>query len=691
MHKDGSIRRVSPSSPTASTVVAAQYMGKRFNAPNDVTIRSDGTVYFSDPDNYQSPQPAPQTRPRVYRVSPAGDVSVVDETIPEPNGVTLSLDEKTLFVDGDAGLFSFAVMPDGSTGAKTPFGNSTAYTGSDGMAMDCAGDLYVVHGADIAVLGPTGSGARAHHDHGRAGRVQRRLRRRRPPDALHHDARREPRHLPGRDGPPGHAVLRNLSVALPKCRGSAVEGSAGCPRSRGASGDDTANEIFRSGSRGPAGVRPLIEMVRTHVRPLHRSVTLGVALLAAWLAASGVARAEPTEQETIAKIVELNREGVAQYQKKHFDVARKVLKQALELCESAGLDRHPVAARTHIHLGIVIISGFGQREIGSRQFNEALQIDPNITLTPGLATPAAEDVFNEALVAVSPKSAPRAAAPAETPAPSDAPAAGRPARAGRRGAARPRRTAEDDAPRAERRAPAPAKRRGTKATTTTPPRPRGSRRASRSARSWAAASGWASGMGDVNADTHVSGSFAAAKLGHLELEGGYWLTDELMLSLEGRFQVVTGPTIVETNSRTYHPATYATAVFAEGTWSPAVGRLRPYVSGALGRGQDPPRRHAVAAQGLRPQPQRGLRRHRGRRAVPRGRGRRLHVRPRRALRARRRAQHADRRADLHVQHRSERRRRVPALKARYSALPHGGCAANGRPPAPNVSLPFGST
>jgi gluconolactonase len=157
VHKDGSIRRVPPQTPTASTVIASQYMGKRFNSPNDVTIRSDGTIYFSDPDAFQSPQPAPQARPRVYRISPAGVVSVVDETIPQPNGVTLSLDERTLFVDGDAGLFSFAVNADGSTGTKTPFGNSSAYAGSDGMTMDCAGDLYVVHGADVVVLGATGT------------------------------------------------------------------------------------------------------------------------------------------------------------------------------------------------------------------------------------------------------------------------------------------------------------------------------------------------------------------------------------------------------------------------------------------------------------------------------------------------------------------------------------------------------
>jgi len=157
VHKDGSIRRLSPATPTTSTVVAAQYMGKRFNSPNDVVVRSDGTVYFSDPDAYQAPQPAPQAKTRVYRVSPGGDVSVVDETIGQPNGVLLSLDEQTLYVSGGGGLLKFPVMADGSTGARAPFGNGTAYTGSDGMAIDCAGDLYVALNAAVVVLSPAGT------------------------------------------------------------------------------------------------------------------------------------------------------------------------------------------------------------------------------------------------------------------------------------------------------------------------------------------------------------------------------------------------------------------------------------------------------------------------------------------------------------------------------------------------------
>ena len=47
-------------------------------------------------------------------------------------------------------------MPDGSVGPKASFGAGT-YTGSDGMTMDCAGDLYVVDGDAVVVLGPTGA------------------------------------------------------------------------------------------------------------------------------------------------------------------------------------------------------------------------------------------------------------------------------------------------------------------------------------------------------------------------------------------------------------------------------------------------------------------------------------------------------------------------------------------------------
>ncbi|HVX97121.1 MAG TPA: tetratricopeptide repeat protein [Polyangia bacterium] len=313
---------------------------------------------------------------------------------------------------------------------------------------------------------------------------------------------------------------------------------------------------------------------------------LVVALCLAFVAISSRdARAAAPDDEAIAKVVELNREGVAQFEKKHYDAARKALKQALELCASAGLDHHPVAARTHIHLGIVIVAGYGQREIGARQFNEALEIDPNIALTPGLATPVVEDVFNETVLAVSPKSATRVSAPEASaeeapPADGEAPAQRAPAR--RASAAE----TGDDAPGLTRRA-ADDDEEGEAA---------GRASSIQLAALLGGGAGWASGKGDLNADTPVAGSFAAAKLGHLALSGGYWLTNELMLGLEGRFQKVTGTTDIHADNRTYEPATYATAVFATGTWSPSGGRLRPYLSAAVGAGKI---RHVVTLSSLK--------------------------------------------------------------------------------------------
>jgi gluconolactonase len=71
-----------------------------------------------------------------------------------PNGVTLSPDEMTLYVDGSGGFKKFAVMADGSLGPASDF--ASVFTG-DGMAADCAGNLYVAGGSpSITVYSPAG-------------------------------------------------------------------------------------------------------------------------------------------------------------------------------------------------------------------------------------------------------------------------------------------------------------------------------------------------------------------------------------------------------------------------------------------------------------------------------------------------------------------------------------------------------
>jgi len=100
--------------------------------------------------------------------------------------------------------------------------------------------------------------------------------------------------------------------------------------------------------------------------------------------------------DVIDKITQLNREALAAIDKREFEKARELLKRALDTCNSAKLEKHPVAARTHVHMGVVIIQGFKNPELGKKQFAMAIAIDPNITITKSLSTPDLEEAFAEA-------------------------------------------------------------------------------------------------------------------------------------------------------------------------------------------------------------------------------------------------------------------------------------------------------
>src|SRR5262245_63070570 len=56
--------------------------------------------------------------------------------------------------------------------------------------------------------------------------------------------------------------------------------------------------------------------------------------------------------EVTDKITQLNRDALAAVDKREFEKARELLKRALDMCKSAGLEQHPVAARTHVHMGV---------------------------------------------------------------------------------------------------------------------------------------------------------------------------------------------------------------------------------------------------------------------------------------------------------------------------------------------------
>jgi gluconolactonase len=154
VHKDGSISQFDLTTDHA-TPLATGINGTRFDAPNDLVVRSDGNIYFSD-TTFQAPPTPPQPQQQLYRVA-AGThaVSIVDPTHTQPNGVTLSLDENTLFVAWPNGIYKYALMQDGSVGAPVLLTSSVG--SGDGMTVDCAGNLYVATNTDLVVLSPAGT------------------------------------------------------------------------------------------------------------------------------------------------------------------------------------------------------------------------------------------------------------------------------------------------------------------------------------------------------------------------------------------------------------------------------------------------------------------------------------------------------------------------------------------------------
>lgn len=88
------------------TVLATHYEGKELNSPNDVVVKSDGAIHFSDPTYGRMevtgfPRPQELDFQGVYRLTPDGqDLSLLASDFEQPNGLTFSLDESTLFVDG---------------------------------------------------------------------------------------------------------------------------------------------------------------------------------------------------------------------------------------------------------------------------------------------------------------------------------------------------------------------------------------------------------------------------------------------------------------------------------------------------------------------------------------------------------------------------------------------------------------
>src|ERR1700723_2585656 len=151
-------------------ILASHFEGQELNSPNDVCVRSDGSIYFSDPWYGRMPVFGVE-RPRqlgfqgVYRLPPeGGDLQlVVDRDLFEqPNGLCLSPDEKLLYVNDSAKklIRAFNVATDGSLSGERLFADeirsSSQNGGPDGMKCDERGNVWVTGPGGVWVYAPSG-------------------------------------------------------------------------------------------------------------------------------------------------------------------------------------------------------------------------------------------------------------------------------------------------------------------------------------------------------------------------------------------------------------------------------------------------------------------------------------------------------------------------------------------------------
>lgn len=135
-----------------------QYQGNVFNSPNDIAVAKDGTVYFTDPAFQKGAAAGGQEKTSVYRVATNGSVTLVDDSIKNPNGVSLSPAGDVLYANGgeEQGILRAYPIVDGIPQAGKDLVTGLAVP--DGMAVDCHGNLYVTeHTAQrVRVYTPTG-------------------------------------------------------------------------------------------------------------------------------------------------------------------------------------------------------------------------------------------------------------------------------------------------------------------------------------------------------------------------------------------------------------------------------------------------------------------------------------------------------------------------------------------------------
>jgi len=151
------------------TVLADRYGGKRLNSPNDVVVKSDGSIWFTDPHygintDYEGGKQTPELPANVYRLDPDGRLTIVADDFDGPNGLCFSPDEQRLYIT-ETGV-QFAAEPrhcirvfDVSNGSLE--GGEEFYKVlpgmADGIRCDEAGNLWSSAADGVHCIGPDGT------------------------------------------------------------------------------------------------------------------------------------------------------------------------------------------------------------------------------------------------------------------------------------------------------------------------------------------------------------------------------------------------------------------------------------------------------------------------------------------------------------------------------------------------------
>ncbi len=159
------------------TTIAERWQGKRLNRPNDIVCRSDGSVYFTDPEGNVPPEQRELGFAGVFRIAPDGGLYLATDECEYPNGLAFSADESILYVaisrlderctqEAERGevcthrrIRAFDVARDGSLSNNRIFCDmSSSEPGvPDGMKVDTEGRVYCTGSGGIWVIDPQGN------------------------------------------------------------------------------------------------------------------------------------------------------------------------------------------------------------------------------------------------------------------------------------------------------------------------------------------------------------------------------------------------------------------------------------------------------------------------------------------------------------------------------------------------------